>query len=594
MKVQILTILITFLSILQCRAQWSVLDNDTAINENWYLVQRFTPEEWASSNFADPGDLQWFTDARYGMFIHFGLSAYIGTDLSWGMCQTRKAPDQGQGPIPDSIWVQYPRYFEFKDFDAKEWVETAKKAGMKYIVTVAKHHDGFHLWDTRYSDFKVTNTPFGRDYLKEMSDACHEAGMKFGIYYSQRDWYHPDYAPVDTAQIERIAKPPYFRAKPGIDKVTAGPTHRDYLDYQFNVVRELCTNYGKIDVFWFDACWWGGMFTADMWESEKLTRMVRELQPGIIINNRSSIPGDFDTPEQRIGRHQIRPWESCITLCGTWSWSDTPVKPARTIIQILTATAGGNGNLLLSWGPFWNGAYDPKQTARLKEVGAWLEKYGHTIYGTSGGPWYPDTWGAATSRDNVVWLHITDSAVNNLVLPVQDNRLLAVRLITGGELNYSQDGNYLNIGIENAGRNELSVIAEITFERKIENMFGRMGRKSLFADPVYGNIIRKMDKLSPVSGVMTIDLDRVYSVTGIELLKESAGEGRYVIEISEEGNLWTKVDEPAEPFTHREVTVAQFSAGILLPGVNARYIRITLNGSSEKMPGFTRIGIYGR
>jgi len=564
------------------------------ISENWYLVQRFTQEEWASSNFADPKDLQWFTDARYGMFIHFGLSAYIGTDLSWGMCHTRKAPDQGQGPIPDSIWVQYPKYFEFKDFDAREWVQTAKKAGMKYIVTVAKHHDGFHLWDTRYSDFKVTNTPFGRDYLKEMADACHDAGMKFGIYYSQRDWYHPDYAPVDTAQIERISKPPYFMAKPGINKVTAGPTHQDYIDYQFNVVRELCTNYGKIDVFWFDACWWGGMFTAGMWESEKLTRMVRELQPGIIINNRSSIPGDFDTPEQRIGRHQVRPWESCITLCGTWSWSDTPVKPARTIIQILAATAGGNGNLLLSWGPFWSGAYDPIQTARIEEVGAWLEKYGHTIYGTSGGPWYPDTWGAGTFRENVVYLHITDSSVNNLVLPVHNNRIHAVRLITGGELKYSQEGNHLNIGIENANRNELSVIAEITFEKKIENMFGRAGRKSLFADPVYGTVVRQMENLSSPSGVLTIDLDRKFTVTGIDLLKETSGEGRYVIEISEDSKHWTKVDELADPFVHKEITVAQFSAGIPLPGVSARFIRITLNGSSNKMPDFTRIGIYGR
>ncbi|MBD0824633.1 alpha-L-fucosidase [Aestuariibaculum marinum] len=177
-------------------AQWSIRGNKTDKNARWNHIQFFSEEEWDASNFSSEKDMQWFNDARYGMFIHFGLSTYIKKDLSWGMCYTRKAPDKGHGPIADSVWVTYPEHFKFENFDAKQWVKIAKDAGMKYIVTIAKHHDGFHMWDTKYSDFKVTNTPFGRDYLKEIADACHEADMKFGVYYSQRDWYHPDYAPI--------------------------------------------------------------------------------------------------------------------------------------------------------------------------------------------------------------------------------------------------------------------------------------------------------------------------------------------------------------------------------------------------------------
>ena len=380
-------------------AQWSILDSDKTKKVSPHLLQRFTPEEWNASNFASKKDLEWFTAARYGMFIHFGLSTYKGKDLSWGVCQTRKPPDKGSGPYPESEWTKWSQKFIFEEFSAEEWIEIAHRAGMKYIVTIAKHHDGFHMWDSKYSDFKVTNTPYGRDYLKEIADACHKSGMKFGIYYSQRDWYHPDYSPVDPDVIDVIDQPPYYKAKSG-RSVRPGPDHKKYIDYQFKAVKELCTNYGKVDIFWFDACYWGGMFTADMWDSERLTRMIRELQPGIIINNRASLPGDFDTPEQKIGMYQSpRPWESCITLCGSWSWSPTPLKTKEKLIQIISATACGNGNMLLSWGPKWEGAFDPLQVKRLEEVGQWLKLYGHYGLQYQGRPMGPGRMG----RQHLPW-----------------------------------------------------------------------------------------------------------------------------------------------------------------------------------------------
>ncbi|MFV0592039.1 MAG: alpha-L-fucosidase [Draconibacterium sp.] len=560
------------------KAQWSVLDTTEARHEKWFLEQRFSPEEWNNSNFASDDEMQWFNDSRYGMFIHFGLSTYIGKDLSWGMCYTRKAPDGmggGHGPIADSVWTKYPEKFVFEDFDARKWVDIAKQAGMKYIVTIAKHHDGFHLWDTKYSDFKVTNTPFGRDYLKEIADACHEAGMKFGIYYSQRDWYHPDYEPVDTSLIEPLRKPPYFQARQGVAEVKPGPNHQKYIDYQFNVVRELCTNYGKVDVFWFDACWWGGMFTADMWQAEKLTRMIRELQPGIIINNRASIPGDFDTPEQKIGMYQQRPWESCMTLCSTWSWSDTPVKTKKDLIRILTATASGNGNILLSWGPKWDGAFDPKQVERLEEVGDWLKKYGHTIYNTKGGPWYPENWGGSTYKGNKAYVHITGEADDRLVLPSLNNKVIKANCLTGGEIGYRQTPGAVILELGKT-RGDESTIIELTFENEITKMAAQKHKLSKFSDPVYGELIFSKEGLKSDNGALTVDLGRNRTVTGIGLEELAPqNKGTFTVEVSADGSLWNLVEKNIAVTEQIELTVSEFNAGIQLPGVDCRYVRIS-------------------
>lgn len=248
-------------------AQWSVLMDDKKYNETeFFLYQRFTQKEWDASNFAKPEDMKWFLDARYGMFVHFGLNSYVNKDMSWPIVRNRKMPDRGQGAYPDQAWqVEWPSKFKLEKFNATEWVNIAQRSGMKYMTIVVKHHDGFHLWDTQFSDFKITNTPFGRDYLKELIDACHAAGLPVGLYYSQRDWYHPDYEPIDTSTVHSISDPPYYEALPG-KRVTAGKKHKKYIDYQFKAIRELLTKYGKIDIFWFDAVSWGGMFTAEMWD----------------------------------------------------------------------------------------------------------------------------------------------------------------------------------------------------------------------------------------------------------------------------------------------------------------------------------------
>jgi alpha-L-fucosidase len=257
MKTKVMTALVAALLLTHqnAAAQWSHREGDSMPHPPGILVQPFARAEWDASNFADAKDLQWFRDAKFGMFIHFGLSTRHNADLSWGTCHTRKAPDTGNGPIADAVWQAFPNEFRFEKFNAAEWVAIARQAGCKDLVAIAKHHDGFHLWDTAFSDFKVTRTPFKRDYLKELADACHAANMPFGIYYSQRDWYHPDYMPVDPAKVKRNGV--NWALNPG-ETSPLGDRHQKYIEYQFNAVRELCRNYGKVDIFWWDAAWWSG------------------------------------------------------------------------------------------------------------------------------------------------------------------------------------------------------------------------------------------------------------------------------------------------------------------------------------------------
>lgn len=374
--------------------------------------QWFTAEEWNQSTHADPKDLQWFTDARYGLFIHFGVSSLKGVELGWGR-RTHIAPDTGKGPVPDAVYDNLYKDFKLEHFDARTWVKTARSAGMKYIVVITKHHDGFHMWDTAFSDYKITNSPFGRDYIKEVVDACHEEHMPVGLYFSQRDWYHPDYDP-------RHVHPERDHAK--------------YKAYMSSAVKELMTKYGKIDILWFDAAYWTGMFKAEYWDSENVCRMARELQPHIIINNRASIPGDFDTPEQHVGAmSRRRPWESCMTLGSMWSWKpNDKLKTTDQAIQLLTQTLGGDGNLLLDVGPMPDGAIEDRQVALLQEMGKWVDAHQEAIYKTRGGPFIPGPWGSSTCREKDAYLFISPSVGTVLNLPAINARIVdAIDLDTG-------------------------------------------------------------------------------------------------------------------------------------------------------------------
>jgi alpha-L-fucosidase len=622
-------IVLCVLSIHPVWAQWSRKEGDPKPPvQQHYLVQPFTKAEWETSNFAKEQDLQWFRDAGYGMFIHFGLSTRINAELSWGTIKTRKAPDYGSGPVADDIWQGWAKELRFEKYNAEEWVEIARRAGFKYLVAIAKHCEGFHLWDTDQSEFKVTNTPFGRDYLKELADACHAAGMPFGIYYCQRDWYHPDYIPVDTAKVDRDRT--WWTLHPG-EPNPMGDRHSSYIDYQFKVIRELCSRFGKVDIFWWDAAWWGGMFTAEMWDAEKLTRMVRELQPRIIQNNRCSVPGDIDTPEQRLGFYQdFRPWESCISLTESWSYSGTPPKSRNQIIRMILHNICGDGNLLLSWGPQWNGEFANAEINRLFEVGAWLRENSRAVYGTRGGPWKLGDWGGAVRRGKSVYLHVLSWNGEVLRLPtIPDCKVKSARFLSGEVVLYKETDDILEINVPKNKQDSLDTIVELTMEKEVDGLnaiesglvlsydkmtFGRIvsrqatvtissrgasdpGRPQMLvtAPPVDDFAFQTSTEASPW---VRIDLGRESFVTAVRVLNRSGTgqklRGTLRLSVSIDGKIWQEVWKTTDvKKTAWEITVMDYDAGAIIPGRRARYLHLGLDSLQPKSLQLRHIEVWG-
>jgi len=380
-------------------------------------------------------DLQWFRDAKFGLFIHWGPCSIIGAELSWGRDANRPFDVNRHGPRQsDPLYDNLYKQFNPTKFNADEWVRIAREAGMKYIVFVAKHHDGFSMFHTKHSDHGIANTPFKRDIVVELADACHKAGMKLGLYYSPRDWYHPDYLTEN---------------------------HNRYLKFYLGQLEELCNNYGKVDIIWFDSI----ADKLERWPCAELFRKIRCWQPGIIMNNRGAailgrynkqpreLWGDFDTPEQRIGGFQAdRPWESCITLVGQ-QWSYRPggeMMSFKDCVRSLVRCATGDGNLLLNVGPMATGEIEPRQVARLKEVGQFLSKYGESIYGTRGGPVKPEGWGGTTQRGDTVYAHILDwQDKDEVVIPIWDSerKITVYTALTGGTAEVKQEPDGIHIRV---------------------------------------------------------------------------------------------------------------------------------------------------
>jgi alpha-L-fucosidase len=379
----------------------------------------------------DPAALRRWQEMRFGMFIHWGPVSLTGREIGW----SRGA----QTPIEE-----YDRlYKEFNPtkFDADEWVSVAKAAGMKYIVLTTKHHDGFCLWDTRLTDYNIMNTPFRRDVVKELSEACKRQGIAFGTYYSVCDWRHPDF-PL-TSPGGKVK-----REKADLDA---------YNRYLLGQIKELITNYGPLVTIWNDM---PQMFQG---RGVNTIKMARELQPDILVNNRTGDGGDYDTPEQRIGGFQMdRPWETCMTICRQWSWKpDDTMKTLPQCLEVLIRTAGGDGNLLFNVGPEPSGIIEARQVERLKEMGAWLSRYGVTIYGTRGGPYRPNEQIASTRRDDTIYIHILKWRGDTLTLPALPKKVLASSLLTGGDVVVEQTGDALKITVPAEDHRDIDTIVKL-------------------------------------------------------------------------------------------------------------------------------------
>lgn len=333
----------------------------------------------------------WFDGARFGMFVHWGHVANRGLELSWPLVG-------GVGVLPYSSEVTVDDYYaKALDFcpakgAPREWMRLASDAGMRYAVLTTKHHDGFALWPTKQTDFSIAQTSYDGDIVGEYVAAAREFGLRVGFYYSLSDWHHPDY-PAFTEDDK-----PYLSF---LGKRSA--TWDRYLDVLFGQVRELCTGYGPIDLMWFDGQW---ERTADEWRAAELAAMIRELQPGIVINDR--LPGgDYATPEQGVpGKAPAGRWETCMTMNRSWGFvpQDDEYKSATELVHTLCETAGKGGNLLLNVSPRADGSIPDEQTSRLQTVASWMRTHGDAVHDTSAGlePW--QFYGPSTRRGDTVFV----------------------------------------------------------------------------------------------------------------------------------------------------------------------------------------------
>jgi len=386
---------------------------------------------------ADPAAIAHWQSLRFGMFIHWGPVSLTGHEIGW----SRGA----QTPI--EVYDHLYQQFNPTNFNADEWVGIAKAAGMKYIVLTTKHHDGFCLWDTKLTDYNIMHTPFHRDVVKELAAACKKQGIEFGAYYSVTDWYDPDW-PV-TSPGGKVK-----REKSDLD------AYEKYLQGQ---ITELIQNYGPLITIWNDvSAMYGKRGAATI-------KMVRELQPNILINNRTGDGGDYDTPEQHIGAFQLnRPWESCMTVSAhnAWAWggANDGVKPLSACLNMLILGAGGDGNILLNVGPRPDGVIDPAQANLLKEVGDWLAKHGDSIYGTRGGPWKPTKSVASTRKGNTIFLHVMKTDDGRVELPALPVEIKSATLLNGGNVKYSQQDGKLAIEIPPSALEPMDTIVKLELD----------------------------------------------------------------------------------------------------------------------------------
>jgi alpha-L-fucosidase len=369
---------------------------------------------------ADSDAVRWFREARFGMFIHWGVYSLHGRG-EWVM--------QNESiPVPE--YEKLPGRFNPVNFNAREWVSLARESGMKYITITSKHHDGFCMFDSRLTDYDIVDrTPFKRDVLKELADECRRQGIKLFFYYSQLDWHHPDFFP-----------------RGGTGRRTGRPEAGDwarYKRYYIDQVGELCTRYGKIGGIWFDG-WWDRP-NAD-WGHDELYGMIHLLQPGALVGNnhhRTPFAGeDFQMFEQDLPGQNTSgfnkadvsrlPTETCRTINGSWGYNarDSRHRSAPDLIRYLVQAAGRDANLLLNTGPLPDGRILPEHQERYREMGRWLRAHGDTIYRTRGGPLPPAAWGVSTRRGRKAYLHVLQWPAGG-VLELPGLPLTAVQRLRG-------------------------------------------------------------------------------------------------------------------------------------------------------------------
>jgi alpha-L-fucosidase len=403
---------------------------------------------------------EWFENASFGMFIHWGVYSILG-DGEWAM-QLQK--------IDKKSYERLASFFNPVEYNPAEWVAAAKNAGMEYIVFTSRHHDGFAMFDSKQSDWDIVDrTIYKKDVLKMLADECHKQGIKIFLYYSHADWYHDDYYPIGTTGEH------------------SGRTHKGdwnkYLDYVDAQLTELLTNYGEISGIWFDG-WWDKK-DAD-WRFDKTYKLIHDLQPQCLIGNnhhQAPFPGeDFQMFERDLPGHNTAgysphgaevisklPLETCETINKTWGFNllDKDIKSSKEIIHYLVKASGYNSNLLLNVGPMPNGKIQEEFVDTLAVVGKWLKKNGETIYGTRGGPLKPYDWGVTTQKGNKVYVHILNWSDQEFFLPKLGKKIAAIKLYnTKEKIDFIESKYGTVLKLPKQRQDQIDLILEVELSKK--------------------------------------------------------------------------------------------------------------------------------
>ena len=381
--------------------------------------------------------VQWFREARFGMFIHWGLYS-IPARGEWV-----RSDEQ----MPESEYMPYFDEFNPRDYNPRAWAKAAKEAGMQYVVLTAKHHDGFCLFDSQYTDFKSTNTKLGRDIVRDFVEAVRAEGLRVGLYFTLIDWHHPDY--------------PHYgdRYHPMRNHPECSNENRDfnrYLEYMFNQAREICSNYGKLDLLWFDFSY--DHMRGETWKATEFIEMVRSLQPNVIIDNRLEVSGegfgslhdcrptpyhgDFVTPEKFIPPQGILDvegnpmlWEVCATMNNNWGFNgtDTFYKPASMLIKKLVECVSKGGNMILNVGPDAQGNIPPQSQAILRDIGRWMHDNAESIYGCGRSELPRPEFGRITQKDKTLYFHMYENTMGPVpLLGLRAEDVAGIRLLSTG------------------------------------------------------------------------------------------------------------------------------------------------------------------
>ena len=408
--------------------------------------------QWAPMVTDENADtrIQWWRDAKFGLFIHWGLYSIPGRG-EWV---------QWNEQIPVDEYAKLAGQFQPDKFDPNAWATAARAAGMKYVVLTSRHHDGFALFDDPSSDLTAVKSAAHRDFVADYVTAVRKAGLRVGLYYSPLDWRYPGFFFPDLYQANALQL-------------------REQYHRQLN---QLASHYGKVDIVWFDgggANWLGfggvqfkggwqarpkgenytGTFS---WRDDEAVSNLRKLQPSVIVNDRTDAPADFRSREgdAAMGSFENKyPWELCTTITeGAWGYQpNAKVKSFDQIIRLLVGAVGRDGNMLLNVGPRADGEIEPEQVQRLREVGDWLRTYGESIYGTRGGPYLPGDYGVSTYHDKVLYLHILNNSGNGLRLPPLPAKILSCSVLTGGQAKCTQTVAGVDVQLEQSAEPKMPV-----------------------------------------------------------------------------------------------------------------------------------------